>query len=167
MKVELKAFQESAKRDVLGRLRRARESVQEGELEAIVLSAPTGSGKTITIAAVIDETLGGGDGVAARPDTTFLWLSDSPELNIQSLNKLMGACDHLPFNRMVVVDSESFDQERLRPGHLYFINTQLLGKDKRLTQGGDRRQFTFWQTVTNTMAESPADFVLIIRRYAE
>ncbi len=76
-----------------------------------------------------------------------------PELNVQSMNKLMAACDHLPFNRIVVVDSESFDQERLRPGHLYFINTQLLGKDKRLTQPGDKRRFTFWQTVANTVVE--------------
>jgi type III restriction enzyme len=38
-----------------------------------------------------------------------------------------------------------------------------LGKDKRLTQeGGDKRQFTFWQTVANTITHAPQDFVLII-----
>jgi type III restriction enzyme len=162
MKIELKDFQETAKRSVLEELEEARTAVRRGKLQAVVLSAPTGSGKTITVAAVIDEILGGGDGFAARPDTTFLWLSDSPELNQQSLNKLTAACDHLLFNRMDVISSDSFDQERLLPGHLYFINTQLLGKDKRLTQGGDKRQYTFWQTVANTVAEAPEDFVLII-----
>lgn len=128
----------------------------------MVLSAPTGSGKTITVASVIDQTFGGGDGIPARPNTVFLWLSDSPELNVQSKNKLVAACDELPFHKMLTIDSESFDDDRLYPGHVYFINTQLLGRDKRLTQGGDKRQFTFWQTVANTMTEAPENFVLII-----
>jgi type III restriction enzyme len=162
MKIELKPFQESATRTVLDELAEARVSVAKGKLQAVVLSAPTGSGKTIAVAAVIDQTFGGGDGIPARPDTVFLWLSDSPELNVQSKNKLLGACDHLPFRRMITIESDSFNEERLHPGHLYFINTQLLGKDKRLTQGGDKRQFTFWQTVAKTIDKSPEDFVLII-----
>jgi type III restriction enzyme len=162
MKVELKPFQEVASRAVLDELAEARFSVAKGKLQAVVLSAPTGSGKTITVASVIDQMFGGGDGVQARPETVFLWLSDSPELNVQSMGKLLGACDCLPYHRIVTIDSESFDQERLYPGHLYFINTQLLGKDKRLTQGGDKRKYTFWQTVTNSIAFSPENFVLII-----
>ena len=94
----------------------------------MILSAPTGSGKTITLASVIDQTLGGGDGVVARPDTVFLWLSDSPELNAQSKAKLLNACDNIQFHKLVTIDSESFDEERLYPGHVYFINTQLLGE---------------------------------------
>jgi type III restriction enzyme len=47
--------------------------------------------------------------------------------------------------------------------HVYFINTQLLGKDKLLTkEPGDRRNFTFWQTLTNTICRAPLDFILII-----
>ena len=98
----------------------------------------------------------------ARPDTVFLWLSDSPELNAQSKAKLLNACDNIQFHKLVTIDSESFDEERLYPGHVYFINTQLLGRDKRLTQDGDERDFTFWQTLANTVAEAPQRFVLII-----
>lgn len=162
MKIELKPFQSTAARDVLAKLGKARQSIFDNECEAIVLSAPTGSGKTITVASVIEQTFVGGDGIVARPGTVFLWLSDSPELNQQSQNKLLAACDAIPYHRMVTIGSESFDEERLHPGHVYFINTQLLGKDKRLTQGGDKRQYTFWQTVANTVAQAPQDFVLII-----
>ena len=162
MKIELKDFQTTSARGILTKLCQARQSVSNGELEAIVLSAPTGSGKTITVAAVIDWTFGGAYGIPARPNTTFLWLSDSPELNAQSKGKLLAACDHLPFHRMLTVDSDSFDAERLEPGYVYFINTQLLGKDKLLTKGGDKKNFTFWQTVANTIAAAPEDFVLII-----
>lgn len=162
MKFELKEFQTISARSILDEIDEARVAASKGKLQAVVLSAPTGSGKTITMAAVIDWTFGGADGIAARPNTCFLWLSDSPELNQQSKSKLLAACDHVPFHRLVTVDSESFDEERLAPGHVYFINTQLLGKDKLLTKGGDKKTFTFWQTVANTIAAAPEDFVLII-----
>jgi len=162
MKFELKDFQVTSARGILDELDEARLAASKGKLQAVVLSAPTGSGKTITVAAVIDWTFGGADGIAARPNTTFLWLSDSPELNQQSKGKLLAACDHVPFHRLVTVESDSFDEERLAPGHVYFINTQLLGKDKLLTKGGDKKTFTFWQTVANTIAAGPQDFVLII-----
>lgn len=163
MKLELKPFQETASRDIICELDEARASVAKGKLQAVVLSAPTGSGKTITLAQVIDLTFGGGDGIPARPQTTFLWLSDSPELNVQSGNKLLGACDFLPYYKMVRIESDVFDDDYLQPGYVYFINTQLLGKDKLLTkEPGDRRKFTFWQTIANTIARAPQDFVLII-----
>jgi type III restriction enzyme len=164
MKLELKPFQENAARDILAKLDKARDSVASGDLEAIILAAPTGSGKTITLAQVIDYTFGGGDGISARPNTVFLWLSDSPELNTQSKNKLLGTCDHLPYYKMVTIESENFKDDELQPGYVYFINTQLLGKDKLLTKegGGDFRNTTFWQTVARTIAHAPQDFVLII-----
>jgi type III restriction enzyme len=163
MKLELKVFQETASREIMAKLDKARESVASGDMEAIILSAPTGSGKTITLAQVIDYTFGGGDGIAARPDTVFLWLSDSPELNVQSKSKLLGACDHLPYFKMVTIESENFKDDELQPGFVYFINTQLLGKDKLLTkEPGDKRNFTFWQTVAKTIERAPQDFVLII-----
>lgn len=163
MKLELKPFQETAARDIIAELDESREAVGRGKVQAVILSAPTGSGKTITLARVIDLTLGGGDGVSARPETVFLWLSDSPELNVQSANKLLGACDELPFHKTITIGSDNFNEDRLQPGHVYFINTQLLGKDKLLTkEPGDRRNFTFWQTVANTIAHSPRDFILII-----
>lgn len=162
MQVELKPFQVAACQSVLDELAEARTSVAKGKVQAVVVSAPTGSGKTITVAAVIDQTFGGGEGVPARPEAMFLWLSDSPELNVQSRNKLLAACDHLPFTRIITIESDSFDEENLQSGHLYFINTQLLGKDKRLTQGGNKRQFTFWQTVANTVNRCPEDLVLVI-----
>jgi type III restriction enzyme len=162
MKYDLKTFQTESARSILTKLGQARPGISDGELEAIILSAPTGSGKTITVAAVIDWTFGGSDGIVARPQTTFLWLSDSPELNIQSKTKLLAACDNVPFHRLVTVDSESFTEQQLQSGYVYFINTQLLGRDKILTKQGDRKNPTFWRTVANTIAASPQDFVLII-----
>src|SRR5450759_3235895 len=107
MKIEPKTFQSIAVRQILDELDEAREPASRGKLQAVVLSAPTGSGKTITLPLLIDQLFGGDDGVLSRPDTVFLWLSDSPELNAQSKAKLLMACDNLPFHRMVTIDSET------------------------------------------------------------
>ena len=170
MKLELKPFQTVTARDIMSKLDKVRDSVAGSDLEAIVLAAPTGSGKTITLAQVMDYTYGGGDGIPARPHTVFLWLSDSPELNAQSTNKLIGACDHLPFHKVITIGSDSFSDDELQPGYVYFINTQLLGKDKLLTKegGGDFRTTTFWQAVAKTIARDPQNlsFSSLTRRIA-
>ena len=101
MKFELKDFQTTSARAILDELDEARLAASKGKLQAVVLSAPTGSGKTITVAAVIDWTFGGADGIAARPNTTFLWLSDSPELNRRARQAAGGVRSCASFHRLV------------------------------------------------------------------
>ena len=104
MKLEIKDFQSTCACSIPDELGEARVAASKGRLQAVVPSAPTGSGKTITVAAVIDWTFGGADGIAARPNPTFLWLSDSPELNQQRKGRLLAACDNVPFHRPVTVE---------------------------------------------------------------
>ena len=56
----------------------------------------------------------------------------------------------------------SFDAERLEGGHIYFMNTQKLGSDKLLTRRGDGRQYTIWETLTNTAKNAPDRFYVVI-----
>src|SRR6266542_1479212 len=164
MKVELKSFQEEKRRELQNKLNAARDEFsRSGELQAIVLSSPTGSGKTITIGALLESLFEGDDDYPAQPQARVLWISDSPELNIQIRDKLLKACDTPDYDHLEVISSDTFDEEFLRAGVVYFINTQLLGKDKLLTQeGGDRRTFTFWRTIANTVRDYANDFLLII-----
>ena len=164
MKFELKSFQEEKRRELQNKLNAARDEFSKsGEPQAIVLSSPTGSGKTITIGPLLESLFEGDDVYPAHPEARVLWISDSPELNIQSRDKLLKACDTPDYDHLEIISSETFDEEFLRGGVVYFINTQLLGKDKLLTQeGGDRRRFTFWQTVANTIRDCGKNFLLII-----
>ncbi len=164
MKFELKTFQEEKRRELQNKLNAARlEFSRSGELQAIVLSSPTGSGKTITIGALLESLFEGDDEYPAQPQARVLWISDSPELNIQSRDKLLKACDTPDYDHLEVISSDTFDEEFLHAGVVYFINTQLLGKDKLLTQeGGDRRTFTFWRTIANTVRDYGNDLLLII-----
>lgn len=49
MKIELKEFQELAVQDLFGKVKKASRDAADGELQAVILSSPTGSGKTITL----------------------------------------------------------------------------------------------------------------------
>jgi len=162
MKFELKDFQTERGRELIEELGAARDEYERRQkLQALVFSSPTGSGKTITLASVLENLFRGCEGNPARPHSRVLWISDSPELNAQSRDKLFRACDHFSYNDLNVVDS-AFDQEFLPSGKVCFINTQLLGKDKKLTQHGDGRTYTFWQTVANTLRDYPGDTLLVI-----
>lgn len=47
MRIELKEFQENAVQDLFGKIKKARrDAAEDGELQAVILSSPTGSGKT-------------------------------------------------------------------------------------------------------------------------
>lgn len=163
MKLELKDFQDVAVDDLLRKLRPAKREIFEGgDRQAVILAAPTGSGKTVITAALIEEILGGSDRIEAEPDAVFLWLSDQPVLNEQSKKRISTVSSKLGNSDLVIVDAD-FDQETFTGGKLYFINTQKLGKDKLLTSGkGDKRHYTIWETITNTAKAKNDRFYLII-----
>ena len=163
MKIELKDFQDDAVEQLIKKLNSAKREVAEGgDHQAVILAAPTGSGKTVITAALIEEILTGSDRFTAEPDAVFLWLSDQPVLNEQSKKRIASASTKLGNSDLVIVDTD-FDRETFAGGKVYFINTQKLGKDKLLTSGrGDKRTHTIWETISNT-AKSKADrFYLII-----
>src|SRR6059058_6213096 len=125
MKFELKEFQEAKCRELRAELAVAKnEFAMWAKHQAIVLSSPTGSGKTITVGALLESIFEGDDDHPPQPETRVLWISDSPELNNQSRDKLLAACDTPTYQDLVPIDSDTFDEEFLRSGVVYFINTQ-------------------------------------------
>src|SRR5205807_8577817 len=89
-----KEFQEAKCRELRRDLAAAKEEFSKwAKNQAIVLSSPTGSGKTITIGALLESIFQGDDDYPPAKTTRVLWISDSPELNIQSRDKFLAACD--------------------------------------------------------------------------
>lgn len=128
--------------------------------QVIALSAPTGSGKTNILISFIENTLFGDEVKPAAPNSVFIWLSDSPELNEQTRLKFEEKGDRLSPGSLVTIES-TYDAETLQPGNIYFINTQKLGKDKLLTKTSDARQYSIWETIQNTVNSNPRTYLII------
>lgn len=130
--------------------------------QVVAFRAPTGSGKTIVMTTVIENILNGTETTPEQPEAIFVWLSDSPQLNAQSKVKIMAKADTIRPNRCMTIEENSFDQEMLSDGMIYFLNTQKLGKSSRLVKGGDNRTYTIWQTLQNTVREKGDHLYIII-----
>ncbi len=161
MRIEPKDFQDKAVLRLTEEIESARREIDRGRLQAVVLSSPTGSGKTVILTLLMERLWTGHESIAPDPNAIFLWISDSPELNIQSKEKIEAASDVFPRSRLVIIDNE-FNRERLAPGRIYFLNTQKLGVSSLLTKPGDGRTWTIWQTIENTVKANPTHFNLIV-----
>jgi type III restriction enzyme len=154
-------FQEKALADLHEKINKAHNNWSEDDPQIIAFSAPTGSGKTIIMTTLFEEILYGCADCQAEPDSVFVWLSDSPELNEQTKLKIEGKSDKIRVRDLVTIDS-SFNVEYFEGGSVYFLNTQKLGTDKLLTQKSDARQYTIWETLDNTARKIPKKFYVVI-----
>lgn len=161
MKLLLKDFQTEAVDQVVRQLRRAAVEAAEGDLQAVSLSSPTGSGKTVMATAAIERILAGDADAPPRPTATFLWITDQPELNEQTRRKMVLSSSVLDPSDLIVLD-QTFDGEVLEAGRVYFLNTQKLSRSAGLVTPGDKRSFTIWETITNTVAARPGAFFVFI-----
>lgn len=161
MRIELKDFQEVAVERLFRHARRARDEIVDGDPQALVLAAPTGSGKTVIATRLMEVILTGEHEHAGDEDATYLWISDQPDLNEQTRRKILATSDVFTRSDLVTIDS-SFNKERFEPGKVYFLNTQKLGRDRKLVTYGDERRFTLWDTVANTAEATPRSFWVVI-----
>ena len=163
MLVELFNFQQKAMQQLRQQCAAAHNEYNTARLnQVIAFTAPTGSGKTIIMAALIEEILFGSESFVEQPDAIFVWLSDSPELNRQSRDKIDTKANKVRPNQCVTISDDSFDREMLEEGHIYFLNTQKLTRSSNLTHHSDSRQYTIWETLSNTIHEKADRLYFII-----
>lgn len=114
------------------------------------------------MSALIEDIFFGDDQYVEQPDAIIVWLSDSPQLNEQSKQKIDSKADKIRLSQCVTVSEESFDKEMFENGHIYFLNTQKLSVTSKLTKNGDGRTYTIWQTLANTVREKSDRLYFII-----
>ena len=180
MRYTLKDYQEDAVADVLARLARGRDDWHRWRsLVAFSLTATTGAGKTVMAAAVIEALFDGNPeyDFDSDPGAVVLWFTDDPSLNEQTRFRLLDAADRIAHSRLVVIEN-TFNQAKLEPGKVYFLNRQKLGKKSLLVRGApedspvraqrdllpmpDARAFTMWDTLANTIADEHLTLYLIL-----
>jgi len=162
MKLDLFPFQTLAIQELRKKSSSALKNYKETSAPQVIsLQAPTGAGKTIIMAAFIEDVFYGTEDFVEQPNAVFVWLSDSPQLNEQSKNKFLKS-DKIRLNQCITIKEESFDQATFDDGKIYFLNTQKIGKAGNLSKEGDNRAYTIWQTVENTARQKSDRFYLII-----
>lgn len=163
MRVELFPFQKRALADIRIKTAEAMGSYHRTHAPQVVsFTAPTGAGKTIIMSALIEAIFFGDEQYIEQPDAIIVWLSDSPQLNEQSKQKIDSKADKIKLSQCVTVSEESFDKEVFEDGHVYFLNTQKLSVASKLTKNGDGRNYTIWQTIANTVLEKSDRLYFII-----
>ena len=168
MKVNLISFQDKAVKELRLDIADALDNYRRrGKTQVVSLQAPTGAGKTIIAASLIEDiyfgsTLADGTTFDEQPEAIFVWLSDSPELNAQSKQKIELKTSKLRFGQCVTIVEDSFDMEMLEDGHVYFLNTQKISRSGKLTQHSDDRQYTIWETLDNTIQNKSDHLYFII-----
>jgi type III restriction enzyme len=129
---------------------------------AIGVTAPTGAGKTVIAASIIEQLYFGSVTREPSPHITVLWVTDDGELNEQSREKIGQASDLIITSRMLTVDS-NFDQRTFDPGLIYFLNIQKLGDGAtRHVRVGENRRYSIWESIGNTIVDRGSDFIVII-----
>lgn len=166
MKFTLHNYQEKAVADVLDALDDARSRFDgKHKTTAVSLTAVTGAGKTVIATGVLEALLAGNDqGVEPDPDLTVLWLTDDPSLNEQTRRKMLVASDRIAAKQLVTIgDDNPLDQKTLDPATIYFLNIHKLGKGAtNYVKTGDRRQYSLWDTIRQTIRERGSSFLLVI-----
>lgn len=174
MKFTLKDYQAEAVGHLLAELERAKKlyfDADDPQETSVALTAPTGAGKTVIAAAVIEALFFGSDRFDFEPDpgAVVIWFSDDPNLNDQSRFRLMQASEKLTSNRLVHI-RPPFAMRQLDPGKVYFLNTQRLSRTSLLTRGfveseldvelegfkaaaPDDLAWNIWLTIENTITD--------------
>ena len=163
MRVELFPFQKRALADIRMKTAEAMGSYHRTHAPQVVsFTAPTGAGKTIIMASLIENIFFGDENYVEQPGSIIVWLSDSPQLNEQSKQKIDAKADKIRLGQCVTISEDSFDQEVFDDGHIYFLNTQKLSATSKLTKNGDGRTYTIWQTIANSVRDKSDRLYFII-----
>lgn len=165
MKVQLFPFQQTA----LAKMRKqAHQALSLYNIDTdhpsqiISFTAPTGAGKTIIMSGLLENIYFGDEILPAQPNAITIWLSDDPNLNEQSKEKIETRADKFTPGQCITISEDSFDCEVLEDGKIYFLNTQKLSKTGKLTKHSDSRQYTIWETLQNTILEKSDRLYFII-----
>ena len=165
MKVPLKNFQKKTVRRLLKALDDAYGIwADDGDHSAVMLVAPTGSGKTVMATEVIEGLLDGSNEAQERPTLRVLWLTDSPSLNRQSADKMDRYGDNLSYGKNLVVVDEIYDEEVLAAGTVTFAHIQQLTSSASSWWPNESKgkRNALWHAIAKTVRDHGDDFLLVI-----
>lgn len=97
-----------------------------------ILNAVTGAGKTVILTRILDLIIN--SNLSKNKEICFFWVSNDPNLNEQSRDKIKLHCNTLESN-LVILDNSNYYEE-LTDKNIYFLNYQKLNDTGHMVQGG-------------------------------
>lgn len=164
MKYQLFDFQKDAVNELIKTAALKRKNYEsDSVLSAISLTAPTGAGKTVISAAVAEGLFYGNDVYPGDSNACILWLSDSPSLNEQTIKRFASATDLLSASTTMEAIGPEFAKNhiKLMPGHIYFLNRQLLTSKGHLANEKEGGR-TFYDVLADTISDLNIHLYLFI-----
>ena len=164
MRYELFDFQEDASNKLLDKIVKMQKHWHEDkELSSVALTAPTGAGKTVICASIVESLFNGNTRVGEDRNAVVLWLSDNPSLNKQTKHRFAVAADNLNEDVDMVEIGADFakSHSKLERRKVYFLNRQKLSASGILgnpSEGGR----TFWDVLTETINDENLNLYLMI-----
>ncbi|MHA3724247.1 DEAD/DEAH box helicase [Leucobacter sp. HY1910] len=136
---------------------------QGGEDNVVItLAAPTGAGKTIISADIIERLLLGDSQGPGDEGYTILWLSLSPTLNEQTHDKFVQASAELAERSHIIDSSSEFVKRSLEPGHIYFLNPHKLAPSASQYRASNARDIDLWDTLAGTALRAGRKLVVFV-----
>lgn len=165
MKIPLKSFQKKTVRRLLRQLDDAyRFWAEDNDHTAVILDAPTGSGKTLMATEVIEGLLDGSTEAQERPSLRVLWLTDSPSLNRQSAEKMDRYGEHLTTGKNLIVVDDAYDEKVLAAGTVTFAHIQQLtsAASSWWPNEAKGKKNALWGAISQTIRDYGDEFLLVI-----
>ena len=152
--ITLKGFQQTRVNEFVTAFRDRRRVCQIMP-QSFSLTSPTGSGKTIMAIAILEELLAPiSSAVESFSEMRVLWFSDNPGLNEQTRRKFERFSDRIDPSKYATIDS-NWTEERLRPGHIHFLNSQMMSNNALLSSERETRPFTIFDIISDSIEEAP------------
>lgn len=153
--IELKDYQKSAVKQLKERMVEMLDL--EGMRQKIVFKAPTGSGKTVMISALLDELKR--DLEMKFMDCAFIWIAPN-KLHIQSYMSFRNFFSETRSLRPVMFD-EADPTEGLKPGQVLFLNWESINKENAVLIRDNEQNRNLYQLTRCTQQKGLPIIVVI------
>lgn len=154
-------FQKKAVRELNQKMREMQTGWRKGNgCYSSALVAPTGSGKTIICAAVIESLFKGYDDIEQEPGSVILWLTTN-KLTKQTRKQFISKTDINDKDIVILEDSYLVSHDKFESHKVYIINREKFAKHSKMTNSTEGRM-TIWDIIRETINDPFLKLYLLI-----
>ena len=159
--VKLKRYQATAVRELLVKIKKL--LALDGDRRKIVFKAPTGSGKTVMAASLMERITAevSADVTVPFSEVAFVWFAPN-KLHEQSYFKLKAFAETNEYINPMRWDDIDHSLNHLTHGDALFLNWESVNKDNSVIMRDNEQSFTLTEIVRRTQEEQHIPVIVIV-----